>query len=145
MPKIKRTFTNDLKREYQYLKETVDDKDNVCCNHCMAVFALSHGGRSDMNKHSQTQKHKSSIEAAASSLRVTNFFKPAISDQSLKLAAKEATFAYHIAIHGQSFKSSDCTSKLVSKFFEPKFALARTKCEAVIVNAIAPMVAADLR
>ena len=31
------------------------------------------------------------------------------------------------------------------KIFEPKFALARTKCEAVIVNAIALMVAADLR
>jgi len=64
---------------------------------------------------------------------------------SLKLAAKEATIAYHTAIHGQSFKSSDCTSKPVSKFFEPKFSLARTKCEAVIANAIAPMVAADLR
>ena len=27
MPKRKCTFTNDLKREYPYLKETVDDKD----------------------------------------------------------------------------------------------------------------------
>ena len=137
MPKRKCTFTNDLKRAYPYLKETVDDKDNVRCNHCMAVFSISHSGRSDIDKHSLTQKHKSSIEAAASS--------SANSDQSLKLAAKEATFAYHTAIHGQSFKDSDCTSKLVSKFFEPKFALARMKCEAVIVNAIAPMVAADLR
>ena len=80
-----------------------------------------------------------------SSSRVTNFFKAADSDQSLKLAAKEATFVYHTAIHGQSFKSSAGTSKLISKFFEPKFALARTKCEAVIVNCIGPMVAADLR
>ena len=64
----------------------------------MAVFSISHGGRSDINKHLQTQKHKSSIEAAASSSRVTNFFKPANSDsnESLKLAAKEAI---HTAIH----------------------------------------------
>ena len=82
----------------------------------MAVFSINHGGRSDIDKHSQAQKHKSSVEAAALSSRVTNFFKSANSDQSLKLAAKEATFAYHTAIHGQSFKSSDCTSKLVSKF-----------------------------
>ena len=145
MPKRKCAFTNDLKREYPYLKETVNNK--VHCNQCMAVFSISHGGRSDINKYLQTQKHKSSIEAAASSSRVKNFFKPANSDsdESLKLAAKEATFAYHTAIHGQSFKISDCTSKLISKFFEIKFALARTKCEAVIVNCIAPMVAGDLR
>ena len=145
MPKKKCAFTNDLKREYPYLKETVNDK--VHCNQCVAVFSISHGGRLDINKHLQTQKHKSSIEAAASSSRVTNFFKPvnSDSDESLKLAAKEATFAYHTAIHGQSFKISDCTSKLISKFFEIKFALARTKCEAGIVNCIAPMVAGDLR
>jgi len=92
MPKRQSTFTNDLKREYTYLKETVDDKDKVRCNHCMAVFSISHDERSDIDKHSQTQKHKSSIEAAASSSRVTNFFKPANSDQSLKLAAKEASY-----------------------------------------------------
>ena len=79
------------------------------------------------------------------SSRVTNFFKAASSDESQLLAAKEATFAYHTAIHGQSFKSSDCTSKLVSKLFEPIFAPRRTKCEAVLTNYIAPMIAAELR
>ena len=143
MPKRKCAFTNDLKREYPYLKEAVNDK--VHCNQCMAVFSISHDGRSDINKHLQTQKHKSSIEAAASSSRVTNFFKLANSDQSLKLAAKEATLAYHTTIHGQTLKSSDCASKLISKFFESKLALSRTKREAVIVNCIAPMVTADLR
>jgi len=38
------------------------------------------------------------------------------SDMSLILAAKEATSAYHAAIHGQSFENSDCTSKLVLKY-----------------------------
>ena len=36
------------------------------------------------------------------------------------------------------------TSQLVSKFFEPKFAIARTKCESVIVGCFAPMIAAEL-
>ena len=66
-------------------------------------------------------------------------------DESLLLAGKEATFAYHTSIHGQSFKSSDCTSKLVSKLFKPKFALRRTKCEVVLTNCIAPMIVAELR
>ena len=79
-----------------------------------------------------------------SSSRVTNFFKAA-SNESLLLAAKEVTFGYHTAIHGQSFKSSDCTSKIVSKLFKPEFALRRIKCEAVLTNCIAPMIAAELR
>jgi len=29
------------------------------------------------------------------------------------------------------------TSQLISNFFEPKFALARTKCESVVVNCVA--------
>ena len=60
------------------------------------------------------------------------------------MAAKEATFAYHSATHRQSFSSSDCTSKLVSKLFEPKFSLGKTKCEAIVVNIIAPMCIEEL-
>jgi len=67
---------------------------------------------------------------------VTHFFKAPRSDESLLLAAKEATFAYHTGICGQSFKSSDCNLKIFSKFLEPIFAIARTKCESVIVLAL---------
>ena len=41
---------------------------------------------------------KTTWEAVMSSSRVTNFFKAAYFDDSLLLAAKEATFAYHMAI-----------------------------------------------
>ena len=54
------------------------------------------------------------------------------------MAAKEATFAYHTATRGQSFRSFDCTPR-VSKLFEPKFSLGKTKCEAIVVKVIAPM------
>ena len=74
---------------------------------------------------------------------MTSFFKNIGFDAALALAAEEATFAYHTATHGQSFRSSDCTSKLVSKLFEPKFSLGKTKCEA-IVNVIAPMCTDEL-
>jgi len=36
------------------------------------------------------------------------------------------------------------TSQLISKFFKPKFPHSRTKCESVVVNCIAPMIAAEL-
>ena len=101
------------------------------CNHCGSVFSIVHGGRADVNNHLGSKKHKVAVEAATSSSRVTSFFKDVVSASfaTLALAAKEATFAYHTAIHGQSFRSSDCASKLVSKLFEPKFSLGKTKCE----------------
>jgi len=73
----------------------------------LSVFSISHGGRSDIDKHLETKKLKSSVEAVMSSSRVTHFFKAARSDELLLLAAKKATFVYHAAIYGQSFKNSD--------------------------------------
>ena len=111
MPKTKCKFTDELKREFFYPKNT--GNGNVLNNRCGSVFSIAHGGRADVNNHFENKKHKVSVEAAASSFRVTSFFKYIGSDAALVLAAKEATFAYHTANHGQSFKSSDCISKLV--------------------------------
>jgi len=42
------------------------------------------------------------------------------------------------------FKVLIATFKQVSKIFEPKFSIARTKYESGIVNCISPMIAAEL-
>ena len=65
------------------------------------------------------KKHEVSVEAAASSSRVTSFFRNIGFDAALVLAAIEATVAYHTATRWQSFRRSDCTFKLVSKLFVP--------------------------
>jgi len=46
---------------------------------------------------------------------------------------------------GSLLKVLIATSKPVLKNFEPKFAIARTKCESVIVNCVGPIIAAELR
>ena len=136
MPKRKCKFTNELKQEFPYLKDTGNGK--VLCNHCGSIFSIVHGGRADVNNHLGSKKHKVAVEAAASSSRVTSFFKDvgSASVATLALAAKEATFAYHTATHGQSFRSSDCTSKLVSKLFEPKFSLGKTTVQVICMQII---------
>jgi hypothetical protein len=64
-------------------------------------------------------------------------YKNHVNDKDLVIAANEVTFAYHTAIYGLSFKASDCTSKLRSTLFEPKFGVAGTKFKATVVNVIA--------
>ena len=41
---------------------------------------------------------------------------------------------YHMVVHNQSFRSTDCASKLIKNFFEPKYACARTKSQVVVTN-----------
>jgi hypothetical protein len=65
-------------------------------------------------------------------------YKNHVNDTDLVISAKEATYAYHTAIYGLSFKTSDCTSKLRPTLFKPKFGVARTKFKATVVNLIAP-------
>ena len=67
------------------------------------------------------------------------FFKSTVtSRQDLDIAAAEGLWAYHTVRENQSFRSNDCTSKLIKTCFEPKFSCARTKCEAIIVNVFTP-------
>jgi hypothetical protein len=78
-------------------------------------------------------------------LKKFSFFKSVYPvDKDLLIAAKEATFAFYTAAHDLSFRTADCSSKLISKFFEPKFGLTRTKCEAVILKVIVPMAIDEL-
>lgn len=50
----------------------------------------------------------------------------------------EGTFSYHTICHNHSYASMDCTSKIIKHIFESKFSCARTKCECIINNVLAP-------
>lgn len=68
--------------------------------------------------------------------------------QELETAAAECLFSYHTVMHNQSFRSMDCTSKLIKNLYDKKFSSARTKTEAIVTDVIAPyameLVTADL-
>lgn len=145
MPKRNCTFTKELENDYPFLKKLCGHNDRVKCQQCLSEFSIAHGGRADIKDHVKCSKHKASVSAIASSSTITSFFKNAEpAENELSIAAKEATFAFHTAMHDISFKTSDCSSKLISKLFEPKFGSARTKCEAIITGVIAPMATDEL-
>ena len=73
MPKKKFKSTDELKREFLYPKDT--ENGNELCNRCGSVFSIAHGGRADVSNHFKNQKHKLSVEAAASSSQMTSFFQ----------------------------------------------------------------------
>ncbi len=128
-------LTDDLQKDYPFIKSTKSDSD-VRCQVCNSEFSISHGGRTDISRHITTDKHKLALSASSSN-KLTNYFKFKTFDKKdSELTAAEGTFAYHTVVHNQSFKSMDCTSKLIRKSFESKFTCNRTKSEAIIVNVL---------
>jgi hypothetical protein len=117
----------------------------VQCTLCNGVFSLAHNGRGDNADHVKTVKNRSAINATGSA-NIRDFFNTKDGNNSdLQCAAIEVTFSYHTARHELSFNTSDCTSKLVKKLYDPKFPSARTKTEAIVVNVISPFIFDVLR
>jgi hypothetical protein len=80
-----------------------------------------------------TKRHKSAVDTQSSNTKVSTFFKSIVPDKNdMAIAFQEGTFAFHTVQHHQSFKSMDCSSGLIKKFFEPKFSCSRTRVEAII-------------
>ena len=74
--KRKCTFNDDLQKEFKFIKFDRLRKDGtkVVCQQCNAHFSVSHGGRSDINQHLQSQKHKEAEKAMASAGNISSYF-----------------------------------------------------------------------
>jgi phosphoribosylformylglycinamidine (FGAM) synthase-like amidotransferase family enzyme len=86
-----------------------------------------------------TKRHNSAVVTHSSNNKVSTFFKSIVPDKlDMAIALQEGTYAFHTVQHHQSFKSMDCSSGLIKKFFEPKFTCSRTKVETIIKHVISP-------
>jgi len=132
--KRKCIFNKDLENQYKFIKKN-NTNSHVKCDKCNSLFSIANGGKSDIVQHLKTVRHKQADLASSSSSLITSFVrKQGFNDNERHLAVIEGTWAYHTIQHNQSFRSTDCTSKLISKCFEGKYACARTKATAIVSN-----------
>lgn len=134
-PRRKCVFNADLEKKYPFIKK-IENKtqSDVRCEVCKAEFNIGNAGKTDIEKHLTTQKHIKSLQTSSSS-SIVNFFQ----STDYSMAACEGSWAYHVVQSNHSFRSSDCSSKLLRTCFDVKnFHCARTKCEAIITNVLAP-------
>uniref|UniRef100_H3BCS1 BED-type domain-containing protein n=1 Tax=Latimeria chalumnae TaxID=7897 RepID=H3BCS1_LATCH len=141
------TFNNTWKeqRKLRCLNAKVTKYD-VKCKQCGSTFSVAHSGQSDIGNHLKRTKHKKALTAISSSSAViTGFFKKdEASEADLLVACQEVMWAYHTMNHGQSFESTDCTSKSIKKMYKPKFSSAQTQTEAIVSSMLAPMAEEEL-
>lgn len=131
-------FTDKLSKEFPYIKKTKVE-GSVQCEICNGLFSITSGGKRDISRHTESEKHKKFLQSSASTSKLTTFFrKEEFGSTEKKLSIAEALFSFHTVNHNHSFRSMDCTSKLIQKLFEQKFACARTKTEAIIKKVLYP-------
>ncbi|CAH1984450.1 unnamed protein product [Acanthoscelides obtectus] len=138
-PRRKCHFNAELQAEYPFLKQKSNVSPHIVfCQVCRSDVDISNSGRSNIKQHLSKKKHILAANANLKSRKLETFLKSdSSSSEDMLIAAKEGTFAYHTIKHLQSFRSLDCTSKLIVNMFEPKFAAARTKTEAIVKNVLA--------
>lgn len=133
----KRVFNPELGKKYLFLEAAKNKTpSDVHCNTCNSDFSIAYAGKSDIEKHIASAKHKKALQVASSNRPVSQFFSSA---RENNLAACEGVWTYHVIKSNHSYLSSDCASKLFRTCFEVhKFHCARTKCEAIATNVFAP-------
>ena len=139
-PRTSNKFNSTLQNDYPFLKCADNCDSRVQCSHCGGDFSIANGGRTDIKKHINSNKHKQKVSAALITNKITNFIpKTEINKGDLDLASNECTFAYHTVQHSQSFKSCDCTSKLIKKFYDKKFSSGHKKTQAIFPSTISTL------
>jgi hypothetical protein len=136
--KRKCVVSESLLKEFEFLKQGVSEH-SAFCSLCQTSFTFASGGRTSVSKHVATKRHKSAVVTQSSNTKISTFFKSIVPDKNyMAIALREGTFAFHTVEHHQSFKSMDCSSGLIKKFFEPKFTCSRTEVESIIKHVTSP-------
>ncbi|OCT74690.1 hypothetical protein XELAEV_18033677mg [Xenopus laevis] len=100
----------------QLRKRKPGEKENSAfCSMCKISFTIASGRLASVTDHIASKKHKRAL-------------------LELRLALQEGTYAFHTIKHHHSFRSMDCSSHLIKKFYESKFSCSRTKCELILTN-----------
>jgi hypothetical protein len=105
MLKRKCVLTEKLRTKYPFIIPCNCDGKVVKCTQCNAIFSIQHGSRSDITQHIATKRYKLAENASVSSKVSEYFSKKSVGEMERNLAADEATFAYHVCMHNQSFRS----------------------------------------
>ena len=124
------------------MQEIKNDASQARCKICLRTFSVHPDGKSAVNKHMNTDHHKSCIKSFTNT---TSIVLPApCASEAQKTSAVEGAFVYHGVKHGHSYVSHQCTINLVKTSFESSstvaksLSCAKTKSSAIACNVLGP-------
>lgn len=129
-------FNEELKKKYPFIMNVPNQTpSDVRCTVCGSEFSVANSGRTDIDKHIEKNIHVKALKAT-SGCQPIQFTKPI----DVAALANEGVWSYHVVKSNQSFRSTDCASKIFRECFDMKgFHCARTKAEAIVNNVFYPL------
>ncbi|VVC39006.1 Hypothetical protein CINCED_3A022208, partial [Cinara cedri] len=83
-------FNEKLQNDFPFIKKLKSTDDfNVQYTTYHVTFPVSHGGRSDINDHLKTQKHKLATMTSVQSGKVSNYFSALVPTESKTMKSHE--------------------------------------------------------
>ena len=73
-PKISQKFRAEYSQIYPCIVKSRLGEYHAFCQNCRCDFGISHGGKSDIDKHFNTNKHISATSAQEKSTNIGNYF-----------------------------------------------------------------------
>ena len=144
MAKRKCIFRENLTEQFPFIKHSNKGVNFAYCSICNTDINIGNGGISLNKQHLISTKHVSYEHEICTTQSLAVFIRDQNSPISLKIAAAEGAFAFHTVKHHHSFKTMDCTSRLLSvcstdSEIGKNFHSARTKPERIITGVLAPL------
>jgi hypothetical protein len=140
MPKNQTKFTIAHKIKYPFLESVAKDPSGVYCKWCHQQFSIANGGSARIEQHIQAKQHILAAERVKTQISLPELLKNPKEDLKLCTAAKELGFTYHVAKHGISYNSTNCSSQLFQIMFEKDYQCKSTKTSAIVRKVIGPII-----
>lgn len=120
-PKYQCKYQKSWEEEFSVIKKSTKGDSFVLCTYCNEHFSIAHGGKNDVKRHVERQKHIDNVQSAKQSgiqRRLTDCRASGPSQSYTDLVTKaEVLFIHFIAEHNLPFSVGDHLTKLVKKAF----------------------------
>ena len=143
MPKRRCKFTDELQSKYPCFRAGRVEWEAECMTCTPGTYiSIANKGSGDLEIHMNSEKHFRNFRGETSSEKLSKYFVKSNSKLDESVCAAEGTLAFHTVAHHNSFKSMDCTSKLLREIFNDsevakRISSARTKTEAIVNSVLA--------
>lgn len=153
-----------------WLQSSQKEETKAKCKWCNCEFSIAHKGKRDVETHMDSKKHKDIVKNRLTTKPATAFFSCKyfldsiyyfgfyslrylieylsfnIANVKSIVSAQEGTYVYHMLRHNLSFRSMECTSKLMKSVFgQMDFSCSKTKSTAIITGVFDPIIMQKIR
>ena len=141
--KRKTVYREEYSKDFDGIKKSRKGETFAFCSYCSSDIDIGSTGAPAIARHCGTKIHDENAKSKKSTADIGQFFVSKNAPVSKKMSAAEAVLAYHTAVHSLSFRSNECTNKLLTTIFPDseiakKISSSYTKSQAIICNVLAP-------